>query len=101
MFEREPALVDFYHSKRWESTRAAYLATKLHVCERCGRPAKMVHHKTYLNAVNVNDPATALGFANLEALCQECHNREHFGTQATAEGLRFDKDGNLIVAIEN
>ncbi len=100
MFERDPALVAFYHSTVWEATRAAFMAARMHACERCGRPAKIVHHKRHLDAKSVGDPSVALSFKNLEALCQECHNREHFGTSATAEGLRFDKDGNLI-AIDN
>lgn len=96
MFQRDPQRVAFYHSRAWEATRDAYLASKMHICERCGRPAKVVHHKTYLTAENVGDPTTALGFENLEALCMECHNREHFGSQAVAEGLKFDKDGNIV-----
>ena len=96
MFERDPALVAFYHSPRWEATRAAYLATRMHICERCGRPAKIVHHKKHLDASNVSDPDVSWGFGNLEALCMECHNREHFGDGATAPGLRFDGDGNLV-----
>lgn len=95
MFERDPQRVAFYRSKAWEATRDAYMETRHHVCERCGQPAAIVHHKLYLTAENVNDPEVALGFDNLEALCRRCHNAEHFGTSATAPGLRFDKDGNL------
>ena len=98
MFERDPARVTFYHSSAWEATRAAYMESKNHVCERCGRVAKIVHHRRHITCENVGDPSVTLGWDNLEALCQECHNREHFGTSATADGLRFDKDGNLITA---
>ena len=96
MFERDPQRVAFYHGKAWTRTRDAYMAMRRHVCERCGSPAKIVHHKVHLSADNVDDPSVALNFENLEALCVECHNREHFGSKATVEGLSFDKDGNLI-----
>lgn len=96
MFERDPERVAFYHSKAWKATQAAYMASRCHVCERCGRAAKIVHHRTHLNADNLHDPSVALSFDNLEALCQACHNDAHFGSRATAPGLGFDKDGNLI-----
>lgn len=67
----------FYNSKRWRQVSAAYMASKLYICERCGRPAQVCHHKAWLNDSNVHDPETALSFDNLEALCMECHNAEH------------------------
>lgn len=99
MFQRDPARVAFYHSKQWKATQAAYMAMSHGICERCGRAAKIVHHKVHINEQNINDPTVTLNFDNLEALCQECHNAEHFGNgMATAPGLEFDKDGNLITA---
>ena len=45
----------------------------------------------------MTDPNIALNPDNLEALCLDCHNREHFGTGgATAAGLVFDENGDLI-----
>ena len=35
----------FYLSAAWEKTRAAYLMSQDYICERCGQPAKIVHHK--------------------------------------------------------
>lgn len=35
------------------------------------------HHKTYLTPDNINDPNIALNWANLEALCHNCHDLEH------------------------
>ena len=96
MFQRDPDRVAFYHSKAWKATQAAYMASKCHVCERCGRAAKIVHHKRYLTTDNLHDPSVSLSFDNLEALCQECHNHEHFGSRSTAPGLCFDRDGNLV-----
>lgn len=86
----------FYNGAKWKRTQAAFMASKNYVCERCGSPAKIVHHKTYLNPGNINDPSISLSWDNLEALCQECHNREHMGSEATADGLRFDQYGNLV-----
>lgn len=74
----------FYKSKRWQHTRAAYLASVGGLCERCIRkgiyhPAVIVHHKVYLTAENINLPGVALGWSNLEALCRDCHEDEHAG----------------------
>jgi len=58
------------------------MSSKSYICERCGAPAVICHHKKWLDDVNVHDPKISLDFENLEALCQECHNAEH--------GLRHD-----------
>lgn len=94
--DRNPAQVAFYKSSRWRRARAAYLDSVRHVCERCGRPATIVHHRRHITPENVGDPATTLDPSNLEALCQDCHNAEHFGKGCTAPGLTFDGDGNLV-----
>lgn len=85
----------FYGSKRWKKTQLAFMMSKHYICERCGRPAKIVHHKTYITPSNINDPEITLSWDNLEALCQDCHNKEHQVTDAVAPGLRFDAFGNL------
>ncbi len=74
---------DFYRSLEWKRCRDAYMKKANHLCERCMaegiyEPAKIVHHKIYLNSENVNDPSIAFNFDNLEALCEAHHNREHF-----------------------
>lgn len=86
----------FYKSKAWQQTRDAFMTYKNGICERCGDPARIVHHKKYITRGNINDPAITLAWDNLEALCQTCHTREHLLTDATAEGLTFDGNGNLI-----
>lgn len=85
-----------YASARWHRTKEAYLASVNHICERCGEPAKIVHHKTYINPNNVTDPNILYDWANLEALCQTCHTQEHHSNKNTAEGLKFDANGNLV-----
>jgi len=68
---------DFYQSKRWKTVSTAYMNSKNYLCERCGSPARICHHKIYLNAHNISDPMISLSFENLECLCQDCHNKEH------------------------
>ena len=86
----------FYLSRAWEQTRAAYMAYRHGICERCGRPARVVHHRRYITPENINDPSVTLDWANLEALCQECHNREHSAGAEVREGLAFTADGQLV-----
>lgn len=87
----------FYNSKAWRDTQRAYMQSQNYVCERCGRPAVIVHHKTYITPTNINDPNITLNWDNLEALCQTCHQHEHFKEKgATAEGLMFDDKGNIV-----
>lgn len=86
----------FYNSKAWRDTQAAYMASQHYVCERCGGVARIVHHRAYITPQNINDPSITLDWANLEALCMDCHNAEHLGGAACAEGLRFDSSGNIV-----
>ena len=86
----------FYKSQAWQKTRAAYMASQHYVCERCGGVARIVHHRTYITAQNIGDVHITLDWANLEALCMDCHNAEHLGGAVCAEGLRFDSSGNLV-----
>lgn len=85
---------EFYHSKSWIDTRRAYLISQHYLCERCGEPAKVVHHKNYLTKRNINNADITLNWDNLEALCQDCHNREHHATDTRR--YKFDADGNVI-----
>ena len=72
----------FYSSAAWISCRDSYIAKRRGLCERCLargliHPGKIVHHRTYLTPENITNPAVALNHANLELLCQDCHNAEH------------------------
>lgn len=87
---------NFYNSKQWKETQAAYMSSKHYICERCGNIAKICHHKTYITPENINDPNITLSWSNLEALCQTCHTQEHLSGGICAEGLAFDSKGNLI-----
>ena len=83
----------FYNSKRWRRVAAAYLTSKNYLCERCGQPATICHHRRWLNGENVQDLDTALSWDNLEALCQDCHNAEHAGKEHRR--VIFDAAGNV------
>lgn len=89
----------FYLSVAWEETRAAYLQSQDYICERCGEPAKIVHHKRWLNKENINDAGISLNWDNLEALCQDCHNKEHHKRERKKR-YRFDEDGNILPPIQ-
>lgn len=86
----------FYKSAKWIKCRNGYMASKHYICERCGSLAVICHHKIWLNSENVNDPMIAYNWDMLEALCLDCHNKEHFGSAVIEEGLQFDEKGNII-----
>jgi 5-methylcytosine-specific restriction endonuclease McrA len=90
----KPWAEQFYKSKAWRDCRDAYFVSKFGLCEKCGRPGLIVHHKIKLNPQNINNPDITLNWDNLELLCLDCHNREHGGA-STAEGLEFDENGDL------
>ena len=90
----------FYKSKAWANCRTAYLQKVGFFCERCRaqgilEPARVVHHKVYLSEDNYRDPSISLNFDNLEALCQDCHNKEHFGGRDDKR-YEVDEHGRLI-----
>lgn len=89
----------FYKSRTWERTRTIYLQKVNGLCERCLAkglvvPARVVHHKIYLTEENYRDPSVSLNLENLEALCLDCHNAEHFG-EKKQKRWRFE-EGELI-----
>ena len=95
----------FYSSGKWRAVREAYIRSVHYVCEECGKPAEQVHHKEELRDedyfVNYDK---CYGFANLIALCRDCHNKKpgHFlygkGKQLVADGFRVNMEtGELEV----
>ena len=78
MQRSNPIVEKFYKSKEWKETQRLYKLSKLNTCERCGGLGKIVHHKNYISVENINNPDITLNFDNLELLCQDCHNKEHF-----------------------
>ena len=76
----------FYKSQRWRDCRAAYAASKGHLCERCLAKGiistgEIVHHKKYITPDNIGDPMITLNWDNLELVCRECHAKEHQGVK--------------------
>ena len=71
---------EFYHSQAWQKISKLYLQSKFYICERCGGIAKICHHRNYISDDDVKKQyqSKLYGFENLEALCMECHNKEHF-----------------------
>lgn len=93
----------FYNSDEWRECRETFLQSKGYLCERCSTPddpvtAKIAHHKIYLTRNNITDPRITLSWTNLEALCQDCHNKEHHRSERRKR-YAFDEAGNLVPAL--
>ena len=86
----------FYHSPAWRRLSRAFLQSRYYICERCGKPAEIAHHKRYITPDNLSDPAITLNADNLQALCRDCHNAEHFSAGGVIlKGLRFTDNGDI------
>lgn len=91
----------FYKSGKWVRERNLY-RQQHPFCERClmigrYRPTEIVHHREYLDDNKAKDAEIALNFRNLEALCFECHNKEHHNGANRAKKKRFFfQDGELV-----
>ena len=76
----------FYSSKAWKNCRNEYRKSVGGLCERCLAkglivPGEIVHHKIHLTPENINNPAVALSWDNLELVCRECHEAIHSARQ--------------------
>ena len=94
----------FYKSKQWQKLSRLYLESKHFVCERCGGVATICHHKIYLTPANISNLNISLSFENFEALCQNCHNKEHgYFTKSEHDTKRivFNSSGGMIGIKEN
>lgn len=90
---------NFYSSKRWQKCRDAFMESEHYICERCGRPAVIAHHRKYITPENIDDPNVTLSWDNLECLCNNCHEQEHHGKlPVISNGLKFDRHGNVVKA---
>lgn len=103
---------EFYQTKAWKQVRKNIWLKQHCLCARCHRAVYVrgiskyiplekrlkgiVHHKKYLTDMNFNDDSISLNENNLEGLCIDCHNREHFSTSVTRNELMFDEEGNLV-----
>lgn len=96
----KPWAEQFYNSNVWCTTRDLFIQSRGGICERCSTPddpvaAKIAHHRVYLTPDNINDPNIALSWESLEALCQDCHNKEHHRAERVTR-YAFDDAGNLL-----
>ncbi len=97
MQRSNPEVFKKYNCKRWKDLRE-YKKNINPFCERCllkGKynPAYIVHHKEYITQENYLDDNVFYNIDNLESLCLECHNKEHFSDETD---YLFDKNGNII-----
>lgn len=88
----------FYHSKRWLSCRASFIAQRRGIdggmCQHCrARLGYIVDHIVELTAENITDAEVALNHENLQYLCVECHNRKTFSKETYCT---FDENGQPL-----
>ena len=91
----------FYKTRAWRRARDAYIARRLAIdgglCEVCrAEPGRIVHHKTWLDDHNCNDPEISLNPDNLRYDCQTCHNREVDPRKIAPGRCRYGPDGEII-----
>lgn len=67
----------FYASKAWRNLRKWYIHTIHGLCEMCGEPGLILHHKTRLTPENIDDENITLNPDNLQYVCLDCHNKTH------------------------
>lgn len=82
----------FYDSKAWQRVSRLYMSSQNYICERCGKPGVICHHKVYITPNNINNTSITLCTDNLECLCPTCHSLEHIPTHNTTY---FDENGNI------
>ena len=82
----QPFAKKLYSSRAWKECRKGFIASVGGLCTRCLAkglyvPGYIVHHKTYLNPENINDPDITLNWDRMEYLCLDCHNNEHMSKE--------------------
>lgn len=91
----------FYKTSAWLKCRDGYIKSVGGLCERCLAngiitPGYIVHHKCYIDQWNVNDPSVTLNWDNLEYLCLDCHNKEHFKEKVPSR-YKVNSDGSVEI----
>lgn len=87
-----------YKSKRFQKVRRLYFIKVKGLCERCYRnniinSAKILHHKEYITEHNYMNDDIFFSEWNFEALCQDCHNKEH---HRECSDYEFNQNGEII-----
>lgn len=83
----------FYKSKQWQQCRRSYIASVFGLCEICGKPGFILHHKITLTPDNITDADVSLNHDNLIYVCKDCHEGEHY---PNTRFCRFDDDGQPL-----
>lgn len=101
-YRDNPLIARKYKSKRWQQVRKLKIL-QCPFCERClekgiYNSTYIVHHKDYITNLNYEDDNVFYNLDNLESLCLDCHNKEHFGDK---KEYTFDSKGNVIKKIFN
>ena len=96
-YRDDPEIAKKYRSKRWQKTRKIKLQMQP-FCERClkegiYKEAYIVHHKDYVTDQNYLDDNIFYNLDNLESICIDHHNQEHFSEK---QEYYFDKEGNVV-----
>lgn len=89
---------EFYSSAAWKACRELYKRKVGGLCEAClangiYKGCEIIHHKVMITPENVSDPTVTLNFANLEALCRDCHAKRHGGGRR----YKVDELGRVII----
>lgn len=92
----------FYQSPAWRHVRELVRRRAFGLCERCGRPGLIAHHRKYLTPKNIENPMVSLNLDNLEYLCLDCHNKEHehFNKSADIREYEYDSDGHIVRVVD-
>jgi len=72
----------FYKSTEWKNCRKEYVKSVGGLCENClkkgvYKPAIIVHHIEHITPQNIDNPEITLNYANLLAVCRDCHGELH------------------------
>ena len=89
----------FYKSAAWHKCREAYIRKRVGIdggiCEECkDNLGYIVHHKTALTELTINDPEISLNEENLEYVCKPCHD------EFDGHGIRRAHDLGPIVIFD-
>ena len=102
----------FYKSKLWNDVRRNIWIKQNLLCAKCNRPVYVdglsdylpkekrrtgiVHHKVFLDEMNIYDDNITINEDNLIGVCKECHEDIHHQDIAKRKDVMFDNEGNLI-----
>ncbi|MFT8392387.1 MAG: HNH endonuclease signature motif containing protein [Liquorilactobacillus ghanensis] len=96
---------EFYHSREWRAVRQTVLERDCYLCQECRRngivkQGNTVHHKIHLR----DDWSKRLDMNNLETICQQCHNREHFEkgySNSKRKRIKKEKSAGVLIFKRN